>query len=99
MDQKNYLAYGSASVKSSGKVSVKDSGQYYEVTVTITQNKFYDKYDWNNGEGTGYMNFTDSVDDAAMKKLEGKNSYGAKEFRIEGIKSTNKVINYRLPKL
>jgi hypothetical protein len=45
------------------------------------------------------MNFTDSVEDAAMKKLEGKNSYGAKEFKIEGIKNTNKVINYRLPKM
>ena len=50
------------------------------------------------GSGIAYMYFTDSVEDAAMKKLEGKNSYGAKEFKVEGIKSVNKVITYKLPK-
>ena len=50
-DKKNYLAYGTATVKSSGKVKVKDSGKYYEVTITVNQNKIYDKYDWNKGEG------------------------------------------------
>ena len=98
LDRKDYLAFGTATITSYGKISVKDDGKYYNVTVTVTENRFHDEYNWNNNQGTGYGYFSDSVEDSAMRKLEGAKSYGAKPFVINSYKPDNKVINYKIPK-